>query len=138
MTASHSGSCLCGRVQFSVKGELREVIACHCHQCRKQSGHYYAATSAPDDCLEVREDGALAWYQSSEHARRGFCSNCGSALFWKFDGESTTSISAGSFDAPTGLRLGRHIFVADKGDYYEIGDGLPQHEGSSPSVKATE
>ena len=29
-------------------------------------------------------------------------------------------------DAPTGLRLERHIWVGDKGDYYEIADGVPQ------------
>jgi hypothetical protein len=34
----------------------------------------------------------------------------------------------GAFDAPTGTRLAKHIFVADKGDYYGIADGLPQSE----------
>lgn len=138
MSAIHSGSCLCGSVRFAVKGDLREVVACHCRQCRKQSGHFYAATSAPDDRLEVRDGGALRWYRSSARARRGFCSNCGSALFWKFDGESSTSIVAGSFDEPAGLKLVCHIFVADKGDYYEIADGLPQYSRSSPSVKVAE
>lgn len=32
----------------------------------------------------------------------------------------------GAFDGPTGTTLAKHIFVAEKGDYYEIGDGLPQ------------
>jgi hypothetical protein len=34
----------------------------------------------------------------------------------------------GAFDSPTGAKLAMHIFVADKGDYYDIGDGLPQNE----------
>jgi hypothetical protein len=34
----------------------------------------------------------------------------------------------GAFDGSTGLQLQRHIFVAEKGDYYSINDGLPQHE----------
>jgi hypothetical protein len=33
----------------------------------------------------------------------------------------------GAFDAPTGTKLEMHIFVADKGDYYDIADGLPQN-----------
>ncbi len=34
----------------------------------------------------------------------------------------------GAIDTPTGVRLAKHIFVADKGDYYDIEDGLPQSE----------
>lgn len=34
----------------------------------------------------------------------------------------------GAFDAPTDTRLAVHIFVADKGDYYDIADGLPQNQ----------
>jgi hypothetical protein len=32
----------------------------------------------------------------------------------------------GAFDSPTGTCLETHIFVADKGDYYNIPDDLPQ------------
>ena len=34
----------------------------------------------------------------------------------------------GAFDQPTGTKMTMHIFTKDKGDYYEIVDGLPQHE----------
>jgi len=138
MSEIRTGSCLCGRVKFTVKGAMRDVVGCHCHQCRKQSGHFYATTSANDEDLEVHGIEALKWYQSSEKARRGFCSECGSALFWKYDGEAATSILAGGIDAPTGLKLTSHIFVADKGDYYEVGDGLPQFQKSRPGIKVAE
>ena len=46
MADEHSGSCLCGGVRFKTTGKLRDVVACHCSQCRKQTGLYYAATSA--------------------------------------------------------------------------------------------
>jgi len=71
---------------------------------------------------------SLKWYQSSENAKRGFCVECGSALFWKNGDDPHTSILAGSIDGETNLKLAEHIFVADKGDYYEINDGLPQRE----------
>ncbi len=122
MSEIHTGSCLCGNVSFRVKGQLREVLACHCTQCRKQSGHHYAATNAKDDAIELSGGDHVKWYQSSKSAKRGFCSNCGSVLFWKSEKDDFTSIMAGSFDKPTGLKLTKHIFVADKGDYYEIGD----------------
>lgn len=126
MREEHSGHCLCGAVRFSTSGKLRDVIACHCSQCRRQTGHFYAATNVQDSGLSVEGGENVTWYRASDTARRGFCRTCGSALFWKGDGSDYTSIMAGTFDQPTGLRIGVHIFCADKGDYYEIDDGVPQ------------
>lgn len=122
-----TGSCLCGSVTYRVEGDLRPSVACHCTQCRKTSGHYWSATQAPTENLHVTKDDGLTWFHSSDTARRGFCNRCGSSLFWQLDGEGATSIASGSLDGPTGIREEKHIFVADKGDYYDIGDGLPQH-----------
>ena len=124
-----TGSCLCGAVRFRTRGKLRGVIYCHCSQCRKQSGHFYAATSIADDALSVEGGEAITWYAATGDARRGFCRTCGSALFWKATGSDKTSILAGAFDVPSGLHGERHIFVAAKGDYYAISDDLPQDEG---------
>ena len=123
-----TGRCHCGAVTFSVTGPVREVIYCHCEQCRRQSGHFVAATACDDDQLSVSGTDNLTWYAASDAARRGFCRTCGSLLFWKANGSARTSIMAGSFDRPTGLVSGYHIHVADKGDYYELADGLPQYE----------
>ena len=131
MSKPHTGSCLCGKVSFQIEGELREVLACHCNQCRKQSGHYFAATNAKDEAITLNGEEHVKWYRASDTAKRGFCSNCGSVLFWKHDDHPYTSVLAGSFDKPTSLKLGKHIFVSDKGDYYDIGDDVPQFEGSS-------
>ena len=122
----HTGSCLCGRIRLKINGMMRPVVACHCTQCRKQTGHYYAATNAPDEAIEIEGREHLKWFQSSDDAKRGFRAECGSALLWQYDRDDFTSILAGCLDMPTGLKLEKHIFVADKGDYYEITDGLPQ------------
>lgn len=127
MSETHSGHCLCGAVRFRTSGKLREVIACHCSQCRRQTGHFYAATNVQDDGLAVEGAESVTWYRASEMASCGFCRTCGSALFWKGDGSNYTSIMAGAFDQPTGLKIGVHIFCADKGDYYEIADDAPQY-----------
>ncbi len=134
MNQEHEGGCLCGAVRFRAQGALREVIACHCTQCRRQTGHYLASTNVADDQLTVTGEDKLRWYHASDFARRGFCGECGSVLFWKANSERHISICAGSFDQPTGLRLASHIFCADKGDYYEITDGLPQYEAGSPGL----
>jgi len=124
----HTGSCLCGAVTFEVTGELHGPDACHCTQCRRQSGHYWASTDVPRADLRVQGADNITWYQSSDKVRRGFCSTCGSVLFWDPLERDWTGIAMGAFDKPTGTRLAMHIFVADKGDYYDIADGLPQHD----------
>jgi hypothetical protein len=127
MSNSQSGSCLCGTVRFTINGPLREVVFCHCGQCRKQSGLYFASTNAQDADIVMEGADEVTWYQSSEKASRGFCKHCGSALFWKYEGLTHTSIQAGALDKPTHLKPGYHIFCEDKGDFYEISDGLPQY-----------
>lgn len=122
----HSGSCLCGSVAFVIDGALSAPSACHCGQCRNQSGHVWASTSTHEDNLSFSSDETLSWFRASDIARRGFCRACGSFLFWQHDDEDTISISMGALDEPTDLKLARHIFVADKGDYYDIKDDLPQ------------
>ena len=121
------GGCLCGAVRFQVRGPLRPVVACHCRQCRRTSGHYVAATAARPEQLEMLEEGGLRWYRSSETARRGFCGTCGSSLLWWPDSGAYVGIHAGSLEAPTGLTLVAHIFTADAGDYYRIPDYEPSH-----------
>ena len=128
-SAIHSGSCLCGGVRYDVTGPLREVISCHCTQCQKSSGHYFAATAAALTDFHLREGRSLKWYRSSDWAERGFCADCGSNLFWRMKDRDAISILAGSLDGDTGLKTICHLFVADKKDYYEITDGLPQYEG---------
>ena len=125
---THTGGCLCGGVRYEIRGALRNVIACHCAQCRRTSGHFAAMTSAPSSDIKMTASRHLVWYKSSDSAERGFCGDCGSNLFWRQFGHETTSITAGTLDAPTHLIIEEHIFVADKSDYYEIEDGVPRKD----------
>jgi hypothetical protein len=118
-----TGSCLCGGVAFELRGPLDDVIACHCGQCRKQTGNYWASTHTANADLHFKKNGSLAWYRSSEKAQRGFCSACGSTLFWKPDYGDHTSVCVGAIDGKSGLKLAGHIFVDDAGDYYDIAGG---------------
>lgn len=125
----HEGSCLCGAVRFRVAGPLPAPDACHCNACRKVSGHYFVSTDVKRAALSVSGQVHLRWYQSSEKVRRGFCGTCGSTLFFDPVIETDwTAVAMGAFEGPTGTHLGKHIFVAEKGDYYDIADGLPQNE----------
>jgi hypothetical protein len=123
------GSCLCGCVRLDIEGNLeRAPEACHCTQCRKHSGHFLAAVNVRRSALTIHGADHATWYRSSEKAQRGFCSNCGSTLFWNptLDGYEWIAVAMGTLDAPSGVRLAKHTFVGDKGDYYDIADGVPQ------------
>jgi len=132
MAAKISGHCLCGAIAFEGMRDREEIDACHCTQCRRWSGHYWASVNVPFSSLKFeRGESDVGWYASSDLVRRGFCTKCGSALFWHPDRHKEYShiiaISAGSLDAPSGLMLSKHIFVSEKGDYYGIKDDLPQN-----------
>ena len=116
--ADIGGSCLCGNITYRISGELRQVVVCHCNQCRKASGHYVAATQAL--ASDVAIEGEVKWYPSSDIAERGFCPTCGSNLFWRRYGADRISIHAGGLDGPTGLKIMRQIHVESAGDYYEL------------------
>lgn len=112
------GSCLCGGVVFEVTPPLRPVIACHCTQCRKQSGHYWAASSVPLTAFHLIRSDTLTWFHASPDARRGICTGCGSFLFWQATGSDSISFGAGTLDGPTGLTTAEHWYLEDAGDYY--------------------
>ncbi|MEM9968264.1 MAG: GFA family protein [Pseudomonadota bacterium] len=121
------GSCLCGGVTFALSGMIRNSVACHCVQCRKSSGHYVSATQVDAAQLTILKDDTLTWYRSSKRAERGFCQRCGSSLFWRHEDDGgAVSVMSGALDGKTGIETEKHIFVADKGDYYTIADGRPQ------------
>lgn len=130
-----TGGCLCGAVRYEVSGPMRPVLACHCEQCRRTSGHFTAATAAHPADLRLAKSETLRWYRSSPEARRGFCGECGGNLFWEPEDRRHISIMAGTLDRPTGLKLVGHIFAAAADDYYRITDGLTQFPGGEHDVK---
>jgi len=124
----HKGSCLCGAVSFEVTGPLPRATACHCSMCRKATGNYEVGVDVEKSAVTVRGKDNVTWFQSSETARRGFCSRCGSPMFFEFLKADKIGLMLGSFDGPTGIRVSEHIYVGNKGDYYELCDGAPQYE----------
>lgn len=126
------GGCLCGAVRFTVTERPLGVVDCHCSQCRRFHGHTGAYITVPRAAVTMESGDTLVWYRSSAHAERGFCSRCGSSLFWRGDGEPLVDVAAGALDQPTGLTTVRHIHTASKPDYYAITDGAEQFPESAP------
>ena len=125
-----SGRCICGAVAFEVNGPLRDVHLCHCTECRRWAGHVWAATDALVADVDFTEERGLRWIDSpdSEYdARRGFCAECGSSLFWQVPGSERVSIAAGCLDPPTGIRTVRQVWVDSVGDYYVLDERIASH-----------
>jgi len=127
-----TGGCLCGEVRFEIHGTLMDVIDCHCSKCRRFHGHVGAYTATDRENLVLLQSHTLKWFRSvtdeTPNVHRGFCRECGSSLFWDPRGKPRISIAAGALDEPTGLTTAGHVWVSQIGDYYEITDGLIQHD----------
>lgn len=117
--------CLCGGVRFDLPAPAGPVTACHCGQCRKLSGHYAASFDTEETGLHFRCRDRLAEYQTAGGGWRGFCTGCGSSLYFRA-ADGGFSVEAGAVQGRTGGWLAAHIFTAGRPRTYDIDDGLPQ------------
>lgn len=114
-----TGKCLCGAVSFTAD-IAPKISACHCGMCRQWTSGALLSASAKD----VRFEGgdAITTYASSSWAERGFCSRCGSALFYRITAEGphqgVMAIAFGLLDDPSGLPLELEWFIDRKPDAY--------------------
>ena len=122
------GRCLCGAVSYSANGVPPYVIECHCSQCRRQSGHRYAFVDGRISQSAIHGEDKVSWYSATRDGKRGFCSICGSTLFWKSDTDDFLAFTAASVDEPNELFMTHHAFASSKGCYYEITDDLPRRD----------
>ena len=129
--AGATGGCLCGGVRYEVRGPLRDVVLCHCSRCRRTHGHVAAYAACRTEHLALVRAEPLRWFDEGTRSR-GFCATCGASLFWRAAGRDTTSLAAGTIDAPTRLRTIAQIFVADAGDYYEPCGPGDRHDAGLP------
>jgi len=131
------GRCLCGAVRYEVRGPLRDVVVCHCVECKRWNGTAGAYAATARNALVVTGE-ALRWIGSPESdrgAKRGFCVECGSSLFWDPRDGVAISIAAGTLDRPTGLRTVGHWYSRQAGDYDELpDDGLPRDDARVTAV----
>jgi hypothetical protein len=111
-----NGSCLCGGVTLSAAQVSENVGACHCGMCRKWGGGPLLAT----DCGQaVKIDGEelVTVFDSSDWADRGFCSKCGSHLFYRIKATQQYIVPAGVF-ADVSFTFDHEVFVDHKPDFY--------------------
>lgn len=114
------GRCHCGSVAFTIPTESVGIVACHCEDCRKLHGNFNAMLAAPRADVVFEADATLHWYASSDKARRGFCTTCGSRLFKDNLGSDRLMVSAGVIEGATGKTILRNLWEGSKADWYPL------------------
>jgi hypothetical protein len=112
-----SGSCLCGKVKIKAENIKSSIGACHCNTCRKWGGGPFLAV----DCgADVSFDGKdnIGVFESSEWAERGFCSTCGTHLFYKLKDREMYIVPVGIFADDSPFVFDHQIFIEEKANYY--------------------
>jgi len=122
-----TGGCLCGAVRFEVMVPKKRFTICHCGMCRTWSAGPFMSVHCPGPGNFTDEKG-LAWYRGSKWGERGFCSVCGTSLFWRLakDHEAMLGVSAEAFDDPDDLVLEQHIYADAQPTRYEFADNTPR------------
>ena len=129
------GSCLCGRVTFSISGVIEEICSCHCSQCRKACGSAFGtiAVCLFDDFSYLTGTDLISSYVHTPNCTRRFCSSCGSNLPILEDGDPFVGVPAGLLDDDPGMVVSEHIFVGSKAPWWDFDDGTPHYDEASPS-----
>ncbi|MEM8655129.1 MAG: GFA family protein [Pseudomonadota bacterium] len=128
---SHSGSCICGAVTFTVTEPITETGACHCGMCRKWSGGVFLGVRVPKGGIKIEGADNLTVYTSSAWAERAFCKTCGSSIFYRVTAPGPMNgemhVGLGTLSDASGIPLTGEIYIDLKPDGYAFaGEGLHQ------------
>ena len=100
MSEVFTGGCQCGAVRYRFNTRPSGAHICHCRMCQKAFGAFYAPlVGGPRDRFEITR-GTLTIFMSSDQAERGFCSQCGTPLTFRYVDGEWMSVSIGSLDDP--------------------------------------
>ena len=126
----YAGSCLCGGIQYEVRGSLGDIIQCHCRRCRKATGTAFATNSpiAKADFYLLQGQQLLKSFTTTTGVSRNFCSECGSPIYSvKADLPDVYRLRIGSLDTPIEQKPTCHFYVGSKAEWEDIHDTLPQY-----------
>lgn len=131
----YTGGCLCGAVQFEIHGGIRNIVHCHCSQCRKAQGSAFATNGIVErqDFVFVSGEELLTGYEATPGQTKYFCNRCGSPILsCSVERPTQVRVRLGTIDTPIHERPEAHIFVTSKANWEELGADLPEYEGHEP------
>jgi len=131
----YAGSCLCGAIQFEIKGPISNIVHCHCSQCRKAQGSAFATNGivTSGDFKLLSGENKLTAYESTPGQIKYFCRICGSPIISKTESKpDQVRIRLGTITSDVIERPMAHIFTTSKANWEDISGDLPQYESYEP------
>tara|TARA_Y100000996_G_scaffold334074_1_gene270453 strand:- start:417 stop:842 length:426 start_codon:yes stop_codon:yes gene_type:complete len=108
-----NGSCLCKNISFEIFNECRYSVLCHCTMCQKSNAEFSNYTKVQKKNFKFKNKKTLKWFNSSKSFKRGFCSKCGSSLFFQSRlSDLELAVSTGSLNSSVPVK--GHIYYEDK------------------------
>ncbi|HEY9050259.1 MAG TPA: GFA family protein [Gammaproteobacteria bacterium] len=132
----YKGSCLCGAVKFEITGSIRNIVYCHCSQCRKAQGSAFATNGivANEYFQLLTGEDKLTGYESTPGQTKYFCKICGSPIISKTETKpDQVRIRLGTIEDDISERPLAHIFATSKANWEDICGDLPQYEAYEPN-----
>lgn len=122
------GRCLCGTVVFEAGAVSPMVGACHCGMCRRWGGGPFMGINCGSDVsFEGVEN--IRTFNSSDWAERGFCSKCGTHLFYRIKRNSMHVMPAGLSGNAIPFNFSHEVFIDEKPGFYDFGNKTEQMTG---------
>ena len=131
----YHGRCLCGAVRFEIHGDIRNIVHCHCSQCRKAQGSAFATNGIvkQEDLNITSGKNDLSSYQLTPEQTRYFCQHCGSPILSKSTNRpDEVRVRIGTIESDIIERPMAHIFSTSKANWEDICGDLPQYDSYEP------
>lgn len=124
-----NSKCLCGEIELEVELSNTEIAACHCSMCRKWSGGPMLVIDS-GELKNISNESLVTRYQSSEWAERGFCSKCGTHLFYFLKPANQYHFPIGLLDGGSKYKFSHQIFIDEKPEYYSFSNETQNMTGA--------
>ncbi len=131
----YKGGCLCGAVRFEISDGIRDIVYCHCSQCRKAQGSAFATNGIVDAAhfTILQGEPELTGFESSPGQTKYFCRHCGSPILSRSVSKpDQVRVRLGTIESDIAERPSAHIFATSKANWEDICGELPQYEAYEP------
>lgn len=128
------GQCLCGEITVTARTINPAVGACHCGMCRRWGGGPLMAVDCGTD-VDISPSEKLSVFDSSPWAERGFCSQCGSHLFYRLKETGQTLVPPGIFQSVDAFHFSHQVFIDQKPEFYHFANNT--HDMTEAEVYAS-
>jgi hypothetical protein len=134
----YKGSCLCGGINVTINGKIKDIIHCHCSLCRKSSGTAFATNgfvNVKDFSIKTGQ-ALLSYFELKPGKKRHFCSQCASPIYSSNESDpARIRLRLGLLDSDIAERPISHNFVSSKANWDSLGLNLPEYDGYEPGRK---